>query len=117
MDLLTFSLLVSLVTATNVLPTPTAMFLRFVNPPSNKRLLCLPQLLAQATSHTDTLLTPTLVSTAVQKLVMASLEEVPMVPKVTARATDMVVVSTDGEREATSTLEELLNLYRRSRFY
>jgi len=115
-QLLTFSRLVSLVTATSVLPTPTAMFLRFVNPLSNKRLLCLPQLLAQATSHTDTLLTPTLVSTEEPKLVTVSVEEEPMVLKVTARATDMVN-STDGEREVTSTLEKLLNLYGRSRFY
>ena len=94
--LLMSSLPVSLVTATVILPETTVVFLRSVNPLSNKLPLPLLPPPALATSNTDTLLTLTLVSTAEARLLMVTLEVVPTV-------TVPVMVTADGECEGTGT--------------
>ena len=106
--LLMSSLLVSLVTATAILPEATVVFLRFVNPLSAKIPQLLLLLLAPATSNTDMLLTLTLDSTAEARLVTATLEVVPL-----ATVPDTDMVSTDGEFKGTGTSNSSLKLFER----
>ena len=97
---------VSLVTATAILPETTVVFLRSVSPLSDKKPLPLLPPPALATSNTDTLLTLTLVSTAEARLLMATLEVVPMVmAMVTVMVTVPVMVTADGECKGTGTSE------------
>merc|ERR1712051_490257 len=103
-------LLVSLVTATAILPETTVVFLRSVNPLSDKKPLPLLPPPALAMSNTDTLPTPTLVSTAEARLPMDTLEVVPMVT-----VPDMV--NANGECEGTGTSEKIPNLSEKERLY
>jgi len=95
--LLMSSLLVSLVTATAILPETTEVFLRSVKPVSNKQPLPLLLLPALATSNTDMLLTPTLVSTAEARLVTESEDMVVPMAVVVPMATVTDMVTVDGE--------------------
>merc|ERR1712051_751150 len=101
-------LLVSLVTATAILPETTVVFLRSVNPLSDKKPLSLLPPPALAMSNTDTLPTPTLVSTAEARLLMVTLEVVPMV-------TVPDTVNANGECEGTGTSEKIPNLSEKER--
>ena len=94
--LLTSVLLDSLVTATIISPEATVVFLRFVNPLSNKRPQLLLQLLAPVTYNTDMLLMLTLASTKEARQATATVEVVPM-------ATVPDTVTADGECEGTGT--------------
>ena len=106
--LLMSSLLVSLVTATAILPEATVVFLRFVNPLSDKVPQLLPLLLAPVTSNTDMLLTLTLDSTAEARLLTATQEVVPL-----ATVPDTDMVSADGEFKGTGTSNSSLKLFER----